>query len=90
MLRIKKKGVIPVHLVAENGWGVPNTSRESFNFLTGHGVLEEELAGNLKARVGFRNIAIYDYQKMNLEILQELIETHLGDLSKFAKITLQK
>ncbi len=81
---------LAMHRVAEQGWGIPNTSREAFTLLAEQGVLEDHLASSLKAMVGFRNIAIHDYQKMNLEILQEIIATHLGDLSKFAQILLQK
>ncbi|HPT69553.1 MAG TPA: DUF86 domain-containing protein [Syntrophomonas sp.] len=81
---------LAMHRVAEQGWGVPNTSREVFTLLVDHGILEEELAKNLKAMVGFRNIAVHDYQKMDLEILKQIIEHHLIDLNNFAKIMLQE
>lgn len=29
--------------------------------------------------VGFRNIAVHDYQTMSLDILQKIIENHLED-----------
>ena len=37
----------------------------------------------LKNMVGFRNIAIHNYQKLNLDILQNVIENNLGDFSEF-------
>lgn len=79
-----------MHIVAEQGWGIPDTSRDAFNTLLAHDFLEESLAQRLKAMVGFRNIAVHDYQKMNLDILQEIIETHLHDLSEFAQICRNK
>lgn len=75
---------LAMHWVSENGWGIPATSREAFDFLADHGAIEASLASRLKAMVGFRNIAIHDYQKMNLEILKEIITKHLGDLTEFA------
>lgn len=79
-----------MHWVAEKGWGVPNNSRDAFNFLAERGILEEELTNRLKSTVGFRNIAVHDYQKMNLDILQQIIENHLEDLLNFAQIMLEK
>ncbi|WP_425489457.1 hypothetical protein [Geomicrobium halophilum] len=34
--------------------------------------------------MGFRNVAIYDYQRMQLPILQAIIEEHLLDFIDFA------
>jgi len=39
--------------------------------------------------VGFRNIAVHDYQKMNMDILQEIITKHLDDLTDFIKTVMQ-
>lgn len=33
--------------------------------------------------VGFRNIAIHDYQRLNLAIVQAIITEHLGDFEGF-------
>lgn len=38
--------------------------------------------------VGFRNITVHDYQSLELEILEKIIEKHLGDFNKFTKIIL--
>jgi len=35
--------------------------------------------------VGFRNIAVHDYQKINLDIVKQIIEKHLKDLKDFAE-----
>jgi uncharacterized protein YutE (UPF0331/DUF86 family) len=74
---------LAMHWVSEKGWGLPNSSREAFDFLAEQGVIEISLASRLKAMVGFRNIAVHDYQKMNLDILHEIITKHLGDLTEF-------
>ena len=34
--------------------------------------------------VGFRNIAVHDYQPLNLDIVREIIRSHADDLAAFA------
>lgn len=36
--------------------------------------------------VGLRNIAVYDYQELNLDIVKFVIETHLVDFREFIKL----
>lgn len=49
-------------------------------------IITEETTSIMKSMVGFRNIAVHDYQTINLNILQKVIETHLDD---FLDYTLQ-
>lgn len=35
--------------------------------------------------VGFRNIAVYDYQNLNIEIVVAIMERHLGDFEGFVR-----
>jgi uncharacterized protein YutE (UPF0331/DUF86 family) len=38
--------------------------------------------------VGFRNIAVHDYQEINLVILQKILQDHLVDFMQFTKTIL--
>ena len=49
-----------------------------------HGITEES-ASNMKSMVGFRNIAVHDYQTINTNILYEIIVHHLDDFTSFTK-----
>ena len=40
----------------------------------------------MKVMVGFRNIAVHDYQEMNLVILQKIVEDHLKDFMIIQKL----
>ncbi|GAW29329.1 DUF86 domain-containing protein [Carboxydocella sp. ULO1] len=51
-----------MHVIAEQGWGVPQNSREAFDILLEKGIIDEKLSKNLKGMVGFRNLAVHDYQ----------------------------
>ncbi|MGY0372865.1 HepT-like ribonuclease domain-containing protein [Clostridium sp. JNZ J1-5] len=35
---------------------------------------------DLKAMVGFRNIAVHNYQAINLKVVEEVIEKHIKSL----------
>lgn len=80
---------LAMHLIAEKGWGLPQSSREAFEILRVKGVISEQLAVTLKGMVGFRNLAVHDYQSINLKIVQKIIEQHLGDLQEFAQVMLE-
>lgn len=74
---------LAMHLVAEGKLGLPQNSRDAFELLHAHNVIDKQLTMRLQAMVGFRNIAVHDYQAVNLAILQTIIEEHLGDLGAF-------
>jgi uncharacterized protein YutE (UPF0331/DUF86 family) len=78
-----------MHIVAEKSYGVPQSSRDAFELLETNGDIGAELGSRLKAMVGFRNIAVHDYQKINLEIVKKVIEFHLKDMKEFAALVLK-
>ncbi|MEO3946478.1 DUF86 domain-containing protein [Gorillibacterium sp. CAU 1737] len=74
---------LAMHTVAELQIGIPQTSRDAFDLLLKQNIIGEELTRNLKAMVGFRNIAVHDYQAVQLEILKAILDKHLGDFKEF-------
>lgn len=76
---------LAMHIVSEKRLGLPQSSRDAFDMLQGQQMIDENLAKRLKAMVGFRNIAVHDYQVIHLGILQQIIEKHLVDFSNFTK-----
>ncbi len=80
---------LAMHVIAEKRLGLPQTSRDAFDLLQSHLIIEENMAKQLKAMVGFRNIAVHDYQTINLDILIQIIENHLADFSDYAKKILE-
>jgi uncharacterized protein YutE (UPF0331/DUF86 family) len=39
--------------------------------------------------VGFQNVAIHDYQELNLDIVQSIIENRLSDFTRFSERVLK-
>ncbi len=80
---------LAMHIIADKCLGLPQSSRDAFDLLQENAIINEILAKRLKAMVGFRNIAVHDYQSINIEILKQIIEKHLGDFKQFTKQILQ-
>lgn len=74
---------LAIHIISERNLGVPQSSRDVFDLLFRNGLLDKELNQSIKAMVGFRNIAIHDYQGVQVEIIQGIIEEQLDDFEKF-------
>ena len=64
--------------------GIPQNSRESFSLLADHGFVSEPLADSMMKMIGFRNIAVHEYQKLNPDILKAIIEKHVQEIEVFA------
>jgi uncharacterized protein YutE (UPF0331/DUF86 family) len=65
--------------------GIPQSSRDSFELLLKAVLLPEKVAANLKKMVGLRNIAVHDYQELNIDIVKFIVENHLVDFQHFIK-----
>ena len=62
----------------------PHTMGQVFVLLAGAGKLDSALAGRLRKAVGFRNIAVHNYQAVNWEIVFRLCTEQLADFRDFA------
>jgi len=78
-----------MHVIAEKGLGIPQTSRDTFEILQDNKIIDREMSERLKAMIGFRNIAIHNYQRLNLKIIQAIIEKHMEDLMHFSEIIMK-
>ncbi len=75
---------IAVHIIRIKGYPLPQSSRECFEILCNEGLIDENLSASLSAMVGFRNIAVHDYQKLSMGIIVSIIDKHLSDPQKLA------
>jgi uncharacterized protein YutE (UPF0331/DUF86 family) len=74
---------LAMHMVAGGSLGVPQTSRDAFRLLEDARIIEAETAERMRAMVGFRNIAIHEYQQLDTSILRDILENHLADFERF-------
>lgn len=81
---------LAMHEVRLHHLGVPQESREAFSLLYQAGLITKELGDHMMAMVGFRNVAVHDYQELNLDIVKQIVEKHLDDFLDFAKTMIKK
>lgn len=74
---------IAMYIVSAKKLGIPKNSRDAFEVLMQHSIISNNMLEKLKNMIGFRNIAVHNYQKLNLDILQKVIENHLEDFNQF-------
>ncbi len=77
------------HVVSTEGYGLPTSVSEAFTLLAQHGIIPVDLADRLRKMVGFRNIAIHNYQTIDPGIVQSIVQTRLDDLRAFAATVAQ-
>jgi len=78
-----------MHVVRVRRLGVPQETREAFELLEKADVIDPGLSDRLKRMVGFRNVAIHEYQKLNLDIVRSIVIERLDDFLDFARILLR-
>ena len=78
------------HLIRREKLGIPQSARDVFTLLAQAGWIEITLADALKRMVGFRNIAVHDYQTMQMPIVISIIERHLDEFLDYSKTLLLK
>lgn len=74
---------LAAHVVADEGFGVPQELREHFDLLGRNEVIPGDLVKKLRKMVGFRNIAVHEYQAIDDEILKAILEHHLKDIEEY-------
>ncbi|MFH0985439.1 MAG: DUF86 domain-containing protein [Candidatus Omnitrophota bacterium] len=79
-----------MHLVRVKRLGVPQESRDAFAMICEAGIIDCGLRDNMQAMVGFRNIAVHDYRKLNLDVIRSIIEKRLDDFRGFATAVLRQ
>ncbi len=75
---------IGAHLIAEHNQPAPDTMGQTFDVLAEMDVISAELAVRMKKAVGFRNIAVHNYEAIDWEITHAIATRHMIDFAEFA------
>jgi uncharacterized protein YutE (UPF0331/DUF86 family) len=71
-------------VVAHEEWGLPRSARDVFATLHQRGVITAEHATALQHMVGFRNIAVHEYETLDMGIVQSIIRLEIDCLPLLA------
>lgn len=78
------------HLIRKEGLGLANSSRESFALLVQAKVIPTNLGLKLEKMIAFRNIAVHEYAKLDIKMVESILHSGLEDLLAFSKILAQR
>jgi len=73
------------HMIRRDRLGVPQSARDVFEILAQAKLIDQTLAESLKRMVGFRNIAVHDYQKLLMPITVKVITEHLIEFLQYSE-----
>jgi uncharacterized protein YutE (UPF0331/DUF86 family) len=71
--------------VSRRGLGVPADSGDAFTILERDAVLSTTVAERMRRMVGFRNIAVHEYRKLDPAIVRTVVEHRLGDFEDLCR-----
>lgn len=77
------------HLVRRDRLGVAQSARESFDLLATASLITPDMAHAMKQMVGFRNLAVHDYQRLLLSVAERVIREGLDDVLAFSSVVLR-
>ena len=58
---------------------------QSFDLLATGGIISPDLAQRMKRAVGFRNIAVHNYEAINWHVVHAIATRQLDDFREFAE-----
>lgn len=76
-------------IVRMRALGAPASTRDGFDRLVRAGVVDQTLVDKLMRMVGFRNLAVHQYQALDIAIMRAVIEKNLDDLLEFSALALR-
>lgn len=75
---------LAMYVVSQRKLGVPQDSRDAFMLLQTSGIIPIDIATRMQHMVGFRNVAVHEYARLNLDIVHAIITKQLDDFRTFS------
>ena len=76
---------IGAHIIANSAEPSPSTMGEVFTILEKMEVIQSSTANKMYSAVGFRNISVHAYEKINWSIVYSIISKNLNDFRLFTR-----
>jgi len=74
---------LAAHIVASDSLGLPSSLKDIFRLLFEIKIIDKSISQKMQKMTGFRNIAVHDYQSLNINILKSILSRNLKDLEDF-------
>lgn len=76
--------------LAELGSQPPATMADGFTLLAAEAWIQELTADGMRKAVGFRNIAVHEYEKVDWRVVHAICHKNLDDLRRFGREVSQR
>lgn len=73
------------HIIRRERLGITQSARDTFTLLAQAHWIDGTVAEQMKRMVGFRNVAVHDYQTLQLPITTNILAHHLDDFLVFSR-----
>jgi uncharacterized protein YutE (UPF0331/DUF86 family) len=74
---------LAAHVVSDEGYGMAGSMQEFFYLLQSNQVISRELAEAMSKAVGFRNLVVHEYTKIDFALVHDIATNGLGDIEAF-------
>lgn len=81
---------VAAHIISEQGFGVPGSTNEMFYLLEENGYLDTDLTEKMVKAVGFRNLIVHEYGKVELKQVFEVAQNNIEDLNEYLRSIFKK
>lgn len=76
------------HIIGGNQWNAPETMAGVFPILEENGTIAADLSARMQRAVGFRNIAVHEYQAVDWHRVYRMVTENLDDFRAFTRAVL--
>ena len=81
---------IAAHIISDEGYGVPGSNNEMFYLLEENGYIETPVVEKMIAAVGFRNLVVHEYGKLDLKEVYNISRNDIKDLLTYVAAIFKK
>ena len=81
---------IAAHVISDEELGVAGSTNEMFYMLQENGYLTPELTEKMVAAVGFRNLVVHEYGKIDLAKIYQIANKGIDDLEEYLRTMMRK
>lgn len=72
-----------MHIVAKQHLGMPQSSSAAFDLLANANIIDQDLCQSMRSMTGFRNVAVYQYEELDIDVLKRIAGTGYRDFITF-------
>lgn len=81
---------IAAHIISDEGFGVPGSTNDMFYLLEDNGFLSRDLTEKMVKAVGFRNLMVHEYGKIDMDQVFDMARENIDDLNDYLRSIFHK